>query len=93
MRLLPTDPDVPHYCYGLPEFEDRTYIQMPNDDCKKLSNLLNDILADYNKNHYKNPIDIVIFNTIIEKTVKINRSLYLQNSISILISEEGSGAN
>ena len=54
---------------------------------------MNDILADYNKNHYKNPIDIVIFNTIIEKTVKINRSLYLQNSISILISEEGSGAN
>jgi hypothetical protein len=36
LRLLPTDPDIPHYCYGLPEFEDRTYIQMPNDDYKKL---------------------------------------------------------
>lgn len=36
MRLLPTDPDKPHYCYGFPEFEDKTYIQMPNDDYMKL---------------------------------------------------------
>jgi hypothetical protein len=66
---------------------------MPNDDYKKLSQQLYDTLADYNKNHYKNPMDIVIFNTIVEKTVKINRSLYLQNAISILISEEGSGSD
>ena len=66
---------------------------MPNDDYKKLGQLLNDVLADYNKHHYKNPIDIVIFNTIIEKTIKINRTLYVQNAISILIAEEGSGSN
>ena len=51
---------------------------MPNDPKHlKLAQVLNDTLADYNKSHYKNQLEVVIFNTIIEKTIKINRSLYL----------------
>lgn len=91
-RMLPENIDDPQYCYGLPEFEEKTYMQVPPDDGKKLSQVLADVVADYNKFHFKKPIEIVIFNTIIEKTIKINRAIHLANTVTILIAEEGSGA-
>ena len=34
--MLPEKIDDPQYCYGLPEFEEKTYMQVPPDDGKKL---------------------------------------------------------
>ena len=47
---------------------------------------------EYNKDNSGNEIEVIIFNTIIEKTLKISRSLKQQCANTILIAEEGSGA-
>ena len=59
---------------------------------KKLVSLLNDTLENYNKTHYQEQISVIIFNTLIEKTLKINRSLLMPMANTILVADQGSGA-
>jgi len=54
---------------------------------------MQDALADYNELHYKQPLEIVIFSFILDNTIKINRSVMSPYASTIIISEEGSGAN
>ena len=54
--------------------------------------MLNELLLEYNKTHPREEIDIIIFNTVVEKTLKINRSIRQTGASTILIADEGSGA-
>ena len=71
-RILPANCDEPHFCYGLPDMED-SYIEKPRE--QKMHNVLTECLIDYNKHNTGNEIEVIIFNTIIDKTIKISRSL------------------
>ena len=71
-RIFPKDPDKPLFFYGLPDNE-LAYHEIP--DQQKLNQLLSDILVEYNKLNIHQQISVTIFDTIIEKTLKINRSM------------------
>ena len=49
-------------------------------------------MADYNKAFPQNPINVVIFSSIIEKTLKISRALQTPYAHTILVADQGSGA-
>ena len=75
------------FCYGNGE---ALYHETPEE--KKLELMLTDIVLDYNKANPREELDIIIFNTVIEKTLKINRSIRQTSANTILIANEGSGA-
>ena len=54
---------------------------------RKLVTLLNDTLENYNKTHFYQQINVIIFNTLIEKTIKINRSILMPMSNTILVAD------
>ena len=57
-----------------------------------MTTVLTECLMEYNKDNSGNEIEVIIFNTIIEKTIKISRSFKQQCANTILVAEEGSGA-
>ena len=59
---------------------------------RKLVSLINDTLDAYNKAHVTAPIGVIIFSSLIEKTLKLNRSLLTPTNITILVADQGSGA-
>ena len=88
-RVFPTTCDEPYFCYGLPDQED-AYNEKPSES--KMQSVLTECLMEYNKHHAGNEIDVIIFNTVVDKAVKISRSLRQQCANTILIADEGSGA-
>ena len=54
---------------------------------------MNEVMVDYNKANPQEQISVIIFNSIIEKTLKINRSIQIPFANTILIADQGSGAN
>ena len=79
-----------HFYYGQPESEN-TYNEKAEE--RKLIGLLNDTLESYNKLHYHGKLSVVIFGSLIEKTLKINRSLLMPMANTILVADQGSGAH
>ena len=71
-RTLPRDYSSNHYFYGQPESE-MQYNEIVSEE--KLTFLMTEVMEDYNKKNAQNQISVVIFNSIIEKTLKINRSV------------------
>ena len=58
-----------------------------------MSNILQDALEDYNtKSGGRNQLDVVFFHSVIEKVIKINRSLNLTGAHTIIAAHEGSGS-
>ena len=54
--------------------------------------MLTDLVLEYNKANPREELDIIIFNTVVEKTLKIQRSIKQIGANTILIANEGSGA-
>ena len=54
--------------------------------------MLTDLVLEYNKANPREELDIIIFNTVVEKCLKINRSIRQVCASTILIANEGSGA-
>ena len=89
-KIFPLDPYGNQFFYGLPESENN-YNEIVEE--KKLTHLLQETIDDYNKNNSSDPISVIIFNSIIEKTLKINRSILLPFANTILIADQGTGAS
>ena len=49
-------------------------------------------MADYNKSNPQTQINVVIFTSVIEKTLKISRALVIPYSHTILVADQGTGA-
>lgn len=60
---------------------------------RKLTVLLTDTMTEYNKHNVQAQINIIIFNSIIEKTLKISRSIQVPFANTVLIADQGSGAS
>lgn len=88
-KIFPREHHLPQFFYGQPESE-HTYNEVLEE--RKLASLLNDTLEAYNKAHYSEQISVIIFNTLIEKTLKINRALLMPMANTILVADQGSGA-
>ena len=89
-KIFPKDWRVNQFFYGQPESE--THYNEIVDE-KKLTILMNETMVDYNKANPQEQISVIIFNSIIEKTLKINRSIQIPFANTILIADQGSGAN
>ena len=79
--------DEVSFCYGQ---GDASYNETPAS--KKLEMILNEAMMEYNKANPREELDIIIFDTITEKTLKINRSIRQMCASTILIANVGSGA-
>ena len=71
-RVFRPDPDEAHFCYGLPD-QEVAYNEKPSD--QRMQQVLSECITEYNKENAGNEIEVIVFNTIIEKTLKISRSL------------------
>ena len=71
-KIFPRDFRVNQFFYGQPESEAH-YNEIVDE--KKLTILMHETMEAYNKANPQEPISVIIFNSIIEKTLKINRSI------------------
>ena len=79
------------FCYGCPEGKNQ-YRKKPEDE-KIMLQVMTDALIDFNsRSTGKQQIDVVLFNSVIEKVLKINRSLRTIGGNTILVANEGSGS-
>ena len=62
--------DEPFFSYGL---GDSLYNESP--EAGKVEAMLAELLLEYNKANPREELDIIVFNTVVEKTLKINRSI------------------
>lgn len=83
-KIFPKDWRANQFFYGQPESE-TTYNEIIDE--KKLTILLNETMVDYNKANPQEQISVIIFNSIIEKTLKINRSIQIPFANTILIAD------
>ena len=63
--------DEPRFSYG--QGDSSTYNESP--ETKTVEAMLTDLVLEYNKANPREALDIVIFNTVVEKALKINRSI------------------
>ena len=87
-KVFNFDCDEPQFFYGSPENE-RAYNEVPEE--KKVSHILQETIADYNKDRPSDMINVIIFNSVIEKTLKVNRAVHQSFANTILVVEVGSG--
>ena len=84
-------PDQILFCYGNPEGK-HNYRLVPEQD-KVMQEVMEEALEDYNgQSTGKTMLDIVFFSNVIEKIIKINRSLRMVGGHTILLAHEGSGS-
>ena len=88
-RVFPKDPNANGFYYGQPESEG-CYNEAADE--KRLTAILSEVMADYNKSNPQNQINVVIFSSIIEKTLKISRALQTPYAHTILVADQGTGA-
>lgn len=88
-RMFIGNKDAVQFFYGQPESES-AYNEIIDE--RKLTVLLTDTMNEYNKHNPSNQISVIIFNSIIEKTLKISRSIQVPFANTILIADQGSGA-
>ena len=88
LKIFNTEPRVPQFFYGAPE-NDIAYTEIPDE--RKLTQILQETIQEYNKLKPYERISVIIFNSIIEKTIKVNRAVHQPNSNTILIAETGAG--
>ena len=83
-KIFPRDCKTVQFFYGQPESET---IYNEKFEEKKLIALMNDTLEAYNKLHHSAQISVIIFISLIEKTLKINRSVMMPMTNTILVAE------
>jgi len=89
-KIFPNDFQANQFFYGQPENENQ-YNEIIEE--KKLTALLNDTIEEYNKHHAQDQISVIVFNSVIEKTLKINRSIQVPMANTILVADQGTGAS
>ena len=72
VNIFTSEPQKNQFFYGQPETETQ-YNEIIEE--KKLTAMLQESIHDYNKSNMQEQISVVIFDVIIEKTLKINRSI------------------
>ena len=89
-KLLPQDMHAPFYSYMKKDFND--YYTKCTDNYVKEIMTIEELLDEYNQVNFKTPIEVALFSFMTDNIIKTNRSLRQPWPGTILIANEGCGA-